>query len=137
MGRRDDCGTPLLLQPARPGRLRNRFMLAPLTSQQSESHGTASEHELEWLRRCAKGGFALVQACAANIQAIGQAFAGQMGIYGDHHLEGLAHLAEAIRKNGCLSAVQLHHGGYRARFRGMGIRLARPIIQFTARVGSS
>jgi 2,4-dienoyl-CoA reductase-like NADH-dependent reductase (Old Yellow Enzyme family) len=44
-----------------------------------------------------------------------------MGIYGDHHLEGLAHLAEAIRENGCLSAVQLHHGGYRARFHGTGM----------------
>ena len=43
-----------------------------------------------------------------------------MGIYGDHHLKGLARVAAAIRENDCLSFVQLHHGGYRARFHDTG-----------------
>src|SRR5687768_16699261 len=102
---------PLLRGPA----MKNRFMLAPLTMQQSEPDGTVSDHELEWLRGCAKSGFALVQTCAANIQAIGKSFEEQMGIHSDHHLAGLARLATVIRENDCLSAVQLHHGGYRAR----------------------
>ena len=50
--------------------MKNRFMLAPLTTQQGEPDGTVSHDELEWLRRCAKSGFALVQTCAANIQAM-------------------------------------------------------------------
>src|SRR3712207_6235314 len=95
--------------------MKNRFMLAPLTTQQSEPDGTISNHELEWLLRCTRSGFALVQTCAANIQAEGKAFDGQMGIYSDHHLDGLARLAAAIGENGCISSVQLHHGGYRAR----------------------
>jgi 2,4-dienoyl-CoA reductase-like NADH-dependent reductase (Old Yellow Enzyme family) len=95
--------------------MKNRFMLAPLTTQQSEPDGTISNHELEWLLRCARSGFALVQTCAANIQAEGKAFDGQMGIYSDDHLDGLARLAAAIGENGCISSVQLHHGGYRAR----------------------
>jgi 2,4-dienoyl-CoA reductase-like NADH-dependent reductase (Old Yellow Enzyme family) len=113
-----DLFEPLAL-PRGPA-MKNCFMLAPLTTQQSEPDGTVSNHELDWLRRCAKGGFALVQTCAANVQAIGQAFEGQMGIHGDHHLAGLARLAAAIRENGSLSSVQLHHGGYRARVDGVG-----------------
>lgn len=107
---------PLSRGPA----MKNRFMLAPLTTQQSEPDGTVSDHELGWLRRCAKSGFALVQTCAANIQAIGKSFEGQMGIHGDHQLAGLARLATAIRENGGLSSVQLHHGGCRARVDGVG-----------------
>ncbi len=100
--------------------MKNRFMLAPLTTQQSEPDGTVSDHELEWLLRCARSGFALVQTCAANIRAEGKAFDGQMGIYSDHHLDGLARVAAAVGANGCLSAVQLHHGGFRARAHHLG-----------------
>ena len=35
--------------------MKNRFMLAPLPTQQSEPDGTVSDHELEWLHRCGKG----------------------------------------------------------------------------------
>jgi 2,4-dienoyl-CoA reductase-like NADH-dependent reductase (Old Yellow Enzyme family) len=101
--------------------MENRFALAPLTTQQSATDGTVSDHDLEWLRRCAKSGFALVQTCAANVQAVGKAFEGQMGIYSDDHLDGLASLAAAIKENGCISSVQLHHGGYRACAHSIGM----------------
>lgn len=56
----------------------------------------------------------MVMTCAANIHPHGKAFPGQMGIYNDKHLDGLKRVADAIRKNGALSSVQLHHGGVRA-----------------------
>ena len=94
--------------------LKNRFMLAPLTNQQSHADGRLSEEEFHWLTLRAKGGFALTMTCAAHVQKDGQGFAGQLGIFSDLHLEGLSRLAQAIASHGSLSAVQLHHAGNRS-----------------------
>jgi 2,4-dienoyl-CoA reductase-like NADH-dependent reductase (Old Yellow Enzyme family) len=95
--------------------MRNRFMLAPLTNQQSERDGRASEFDQQWIEQVAQGGYGLLQTCATTVEASGIAFDGQLGIHSDIHLPGLAQLAAAIRRGGGLSAVQLHHAGHRAR----------------------
>lgn len=94
--------------------LRNRFMLAPLTNQQSDDDGTASGLDHRWIEQLAQGGYALIQTCATTVEAGGIAFARQLGIHSDAHLPGLARIASAIRAGGGLSAVQLHHAGHRA-----------------------
>jgi 2,4-dienoyl-CoA reductase-like NADH-dependent reductase (Old Yellow Enzyme family) len=100
---------PLRRGPA----LANRLVLAPLTNQQSHADGTLSDAEFHWLTMRAQGGFALTMTCAAHVQKGGQAFEGQLGIWSDTHLPGLARLAAAIHAAGSVSAVQLHHGGRR------------------------
>lgn len=100
---------PLLHGPA----MKNRFMLAPLTNQQSEPDGTATEYDVEWVSRAARGGYALTQTCASHILPGGKTFFGQLGIYSDEQLPGLRRVAEGIRAGGSLSAVQLQHGGHR------------------------
>ena len=108
---------PDLFQPlsfAHGPELKNRLFLAPLTNKQSNEDGTVSTHDLAWIGRCAQGGYAMTMTCAANIQAVGKGFHGQLGIYDDRHVEGLARLATLIRANGSVSSVQLHHGGARA-----------------------
>lgn len=94
--------------------MKNRFMLAPLTNQQSHPDGRLSEEEFRWLTLRAKGGFGLTMTCAAHVQAVGQGFAGQLGIFGDQHLEGLTRLAADIKAKGSLASAQLHHAGNRA-----------------------
>jgi len=89
-------------------------MLAPLTNQQSELDGTASEYDQEWMRQLSLGGYALIQTCATTVEAGGIAFARQLGIHCDDHLPGLTTMATTIREGGGLSAVQLHHAGHRA-----------------------
>ena len=96
------------------GTLPNRFMLAPLTNQQSHPDGTLSDDEFRWLTMRAAGGFGLVTTCAAHVQAVGQGFAGQLGIFDDMHLPGLSRLADAITEQGAIGIVQLHHAGIRA-----------------------
>jgi 2,4-dienoyl-CoA reductase-like NADH-dependent reductase (Old Yellow Enzyme family) len=92
----------------------NRFMLAPLTNQQSHADGTLSDDEHHWLLMRAQGGFGLTMTCAAHVQAVGQGFAGQLGVFGDEHLEGLTRLASDMNATGTVSYVQLHHAGNRA-----------------------
>jgi 2,4-dienoyl-CoA reductase-like NADH-dependent reductase (Old Yellow Enzyme family) len=106
-----------LLQPLtlrRGPTWKNRFMLAPLTNLQSHDDGRMSDDEFGWLTYRAKGGFGLVMTCAAHVQRVGQGFPGQLGTFGDQHLPGLARLATAIRAEGAVSSLQLHHAGIRS-----------------------
>ncbi|MDE3007889.1 MAG: NADH:flavin oxidoreductase [Acidobacteriota bacterium] len=93
---------------------KNRFMLAPLTNQQSHDDGTLSDHEYQWLTARARGDFGVVSTCAAHVQASGQGFPGQLGIYDERHVAGLTRLATGIKEHGALALVQLHHAGLRA-----------------------
>ena len=94
--------------------LKNRFMLAPLTNTQSHTDGKLSDDEYRWLIMRAQGGFGLTMTCAAHVQAIGQGFPGQLGIFSDDHLEGLSKLASGIKSENSLAVVQLHHAGMRS-----------------------
>ncbi|MFM8529829.1 MAG: NADH:flavin oxidoreductase [Ilumatobacteraceae bacterium] len=92
----------------------NRFMLAPLTNQQSHADGTLSDEERTWLVMRAEGGFGLVMTCAAHVQRRWQGFCGQLGTFGDEHVAGLSGLASAIKSHGSVAICQLHHAGRRA-----------------------
>lgn len=105
---------------------KNAFMLAPLTNQQSYPDGTLSNDEFEWLTYRAKGGFGLVMTCAAHVQEIGQGFEGQLGIYSDEHMAGLAKLAGGIQHHGAVSSIQLHHGGVRSPLELIGAQPVGP-----------
>ena len=94
--------------------MKNRFMLAPLTNTQSHADGTLSEAEFHWLTLRARGGFGLTMTCAAHVQARGQGFPGQLGVFSDRHIEGLSRLAEAIHAENSLAVIQLHHAGMRS-----------------------
>jgi 2,4-dienoyl-CoA reductase-like NADH-dependent reductase (Old Yellow Enzyme family) len=94
--------------------MKNRFMLAPLTNTQSHVDGTLSDDEYNWLTMRASGGFGLTMTCAAHVQAQGQGFPGQLGIFSEDHLPGLTRLADGIKERGSLSMVQLHHAGMRS-----------------------
>lgn len=66
--------------------MKNRFMLAPLTNTQSHENGQLSDDEFNWLTMRAKGGFGLTMTYASHVQAIGQGFPGQLGIFSDDHI---------------------------------------------------
>jgi 2,4-dienoyl-CoA reductase-like NADH-dependent reductase (Old Yellow Enzyme family) len=94
--------------------MKNRFILAPLTNLQSHDDGVLSDEEFNWLTLRARGGFGLVMTCAAHVQAAGQGFPGQLGIFDDMHIEGLSRLSAEIQVHGSLAMVQLHHAGSRS-----------------------
>ena len=102
------------LSLARGPVMKNRFMLAPLTNQQSHADGVLSDDEFNWLMKRAEGGFGLTMTCAAHVQAVGQGFPGQLGVFGDQHIAGLSRLAAAIKAQGSVAAMQLHHAGMRS-----------------------
>ncbi len=107
-----DLFAPLPFARGRP--MKNRFMLAPLTNGQSHADGVMSDDEFGFLTWRAKGGFGLVMTCASHVQRVGQGFAGQLGVFSDNHLPGLTRLAAAIKAEGAVSSVQLHHAGIKS-----------------------
>ncbi len=94
--------------------MKNRFMLAPLTNLQSHEDGVLSDEEFKWLTMRARGGFGLTMTCAAHVQAVGQGFPGQLGIFDNNHIEGLTRLAKEIKNQGSIAICQLHHAGMRS-----------------------
>lgn len=96
--------------PAMP----NRFMLAPMTNQQSHADGTLSDDEYRWLVMRAKGGYGAVMTCGAHVVPSGQGFPGTLGISSDLHIAGLTRLARGIKQEGSLAIVQLFHAGSRS-----------------------
>ena len=94
--------------------MKNRFMLAPLTNQQSHENGQLSEDEFHWLTMRAKGQFGLVMTCASHVQEIGKGFSGQLGIFHDEHIKGHQRLSSGIQSYGSLAVIQLHHAGMRS-----------------------
>jgi 2,4-dienoyl-CoA reductase-like NADH-dependent reductase (Old Yellow Enzyme family) len=96
--------------PAAP----NRMWLAPLTNTQSHPDGRLSDEELRWLALRARGGHGLTMTAASHVQAGGQGFPGQLGAFSDDHLPGLTRLAAALKAEGSLASLQLHHAGIRS-----------------------
>ena len=94
----------------------NRFMLAPLTNQQSHDNGLASKADLKWLSMGSKGGFGLVMTCASHVQEIGKGFPGQLGIFSDDLINGHKELVSEVKSHGSLVVTQLHHAGMRSPF---------------------
>jgi 2,4-dienoyl-CoA reductase-like NADH-dependent reductase (Old Yellow Enzyme family) len=98
----------------------NRIALAPMTNGQSLADGTLGDDELNWLARCADGGFGMIETCAAYVGLDGKAWDGELGIDRDEGLPGLTRLAARLRRGGGLAIVQLFHGGVRATQRLTG-----------------
>ncbi|MGH7271053.1 MAG: NADH:flavin oxidoreductase [Polyangiaceae bacterium] len=107
----------MLLEPLvfRNGaRAKNRAWLAPMTNLQSHTDGALSEDELAWLKMRSRGGFGVVETCAAHVTLDGQGWPGELGVFSDRLLPGLKRLASAITEDGALGLVQIFHGGLRS-----------------------
>jgi 2,4-dienoyl-CoA reductase-like NADH-dependent reductase (Old Yellow Enzyme family) len=110
--------------------LRNRLMLAPLTTQQSHPDGRVSVEDCHWLEMRAKGGFGLIVSAAAAVTADSRAFPGQYGTYSETFAPGLAGLAASVHRHGAVGLVQLQHGGGRSLKSGSQLPLAPSDTRF-------
>ena len=64
---------------------------------------TLGDDEYGWLTMRARGGSAMTMTCAAHVQASGQGFPGQLGVWSDKHVPALARLAQGIHDGGSVS----------------------------------
>ncbi len=102
----------------------NRFVIAPLTTDSSHEDGTATESELEFVRRRAASGFGATISSAAYVEQGGRSWQG-IGAAHDRHLSSLRRLAEAMRVAGGLAILQIYDGGRIAKLELTGERCLR------------
>lgn len=111
---------PNLFSPAKIGNLelKNRIMKAPQSSGMSNMDGTVSERLVRYYRKQAAGGSAMIIVEYAYVDDIGAKSAHcHLGISSNEHIPGLAWLAENIREQGAIPAIQIEHCG-RQKFLG-------------------
>ncbi len=90
--------------------LRNRLVMAPMTTYSSNRDGTITPEELEYLRRRSRG-IAMVITAACYVIDHGHAFDRQWSCATDEMIPSLRLAADAIKKEGAIAVLQLHHGG--------------------------
>src|SRR3981189_524277 len=88
----------------------NRFAIAPLTTDASHEDGTATEQELEFVRRRAAGGFGATISSAAYVEQDGRSWQG-IGAAHDGHLSSLHRLPQTMRAAGGLAVLPIYYGG--------------------------
>ena len=90
--------------------MRNRLILAPMTTYSSNKDLTLSdEEEVYYNSRSKDIGMVITAAVAVSKNA--QAFEHQISIKDDTYIPSMKRLASTIKKEGALAVVQLHHGG--------------------------
>ncbi len=91
--------------------LTNRIVMPALASFFIEEDGSITDKTIEHYRRRAAGGPAMVimEACAVSPEGIVSPH--QARIYDDRFIEGLSRIANVMKSEGAVPALQLHHGG--------------------------
>lgn len=91
--------------------VKNRTVIAPMTTYSSKPNGDIQDDELPYLERRARGGFGMIMTAACYVHDSGHAFRGQWGCSDDRFMPSLTSAAEAINRGGSMSVLQIHHGG--------------------------
>ena len=109
-------GTPLLFQPItiRDVTLKNRVVVAPM-HQYAAVKGYPTDWHLMNAGRFAAGGAALVFIESTKVERRGCGTAGDMGLWDDSYTEHFRRLADFIRSQNSVPAIQLGHSGRKAR----------------------
>jgi 2,4-dienoyl-CoA reductase-like NADH-dependent reductase (Old Yellow Enzyme family) len=107
--------TPLLFEPIelRGVRLRNRIVISPMC-QYSARDGHVTDWHLVHLGKFAQGGAAAVFVEATAVERRGRITHGDTGIWDDAHIAGLKKIADFVRSQGAVPALQLAHAGRKA-----------------------
>jgi 2,4-dienoyl-CoA reductase-like NADH-dependent reductase (Old Yellow Enzyme family) len=107
--------TPALFAPLtlRGLTLPNRLVVAPMC-QYSVTDGLVGDYHLAHLGRFALGGFGLVLVEATGVTPEGRISHGDVGLWSDEHVPGLARVAEFLHAHGSAAGIQLAHAGAKA-----------------------
>src|SRR3712207_6372984 len=107
--------TPSLFAPLtlRGLTLRNRLVVAPMC-QYSVTDGFVGDYHLVHLGRFALGGFGLVMVEATAVTPEGRISPGDVGLWSDEHVPGLARVVDFLHAEGSAAGIQLAHAGGKA-----------------------
>ncbi|ENI4127922.1 NADH-dependent flavin oxidoreductase [Vibrio fluvialis] len=93
--------------------LRNRVVMAPMTTWSSNADETISDEELRYYRARAQGVGLLLTGCS-HVQPSGIGFTDEFAAYDDSFIPSLTKLADAAKSGGAVAVLQLFHAGNKA-----------------------
>ena len=91
--------------------LKNRLVMAPMTTISGEEDGSFSKQEINYLAQRAADGIGMIMTPACYVHKTGHSFERQVGCHIDEMIPSLTAAAEAINQHGAASILQIHHGG--------------------------
>jgi 2,4-dienoyl-CoA reductase-like NADH-dependent reductase (Old Yellow Enzyme family) len=111
----DSMAACLLFEPLslRGVRAKNRIVISPMC-QYSASEGMVNDWHLVHLGKFAQGGAGIVFVEATAVEARGRITHGDVGLWSDAQIPGLARIADFVRAQGAVPALQLAHAGRKA-----------------------
>jgi len=92
---------------------RNRVVISPMC-QYSAEDGHVTDWHLVHLGKFAQGGAGVVFTEATAVEKRGRITHGDTGIWDDSHIPGLRRIAEFVKSQGAVPAIQLAHAGRKA-----------------------
>lgn len=108
--------TPALFEPfvfANGITLRNRVVMAPMTTWSANDDGTISDEEVSYYRRRVNGVGLVLTGCT-HVSANGIGFTGEFASYDDSFTPSLRRLAAAAKSGGAPAILQIFHAGSKA-----------------------
>ena len=93
--------------------LRNRMVMAPMTTWSANADATVSEQEIEWYRARANGVGMIITGCT-HVQPSGIGFTNEFAAYDDRFVPSLKNLAQAAKSGGTAAVLQIFHAGNKA-----------------------
>lgn len=107
--------SPLLFEPIglRDVRAKNRVVVSPMC-QYSALEGVVNDWHLVHLGKFAQGGAGIVFVEATAVEERGRITHGDVGLWSDGQIPGLARIAAFLRAQGAVPAIQLAHAGRKA-----------------------
>ncbi|MFF7056702.1 NADH-dependent flavin oxidoreductase [Achromobacter spanius] len=105
---KSDLFEPLALLPGLV--LRNRIVMAPMTTWSSNDDGTVSDEEDIYYRRRAQDVGLVITGCT-HVQENGVGFTGEFAAHDDRFIPSLGRLAAASKSGGAPAILQIFHAG--------------------------
>ncbi len=93
--------------------LRNRFVMAPMTTWAANQDGTVSDEEIAYFRRRSNDVGLVITGCS-HVSANGIGFVDEFAAFDDRYISGLSQQAAAAKSGGAPAILQLFHAGNQA-----------------------
>ena len=90
--------------------LKNRIVMAPMTTKMSFYDGVVTQDELSYYA-LRTGEVGAVITAAANVQEAGKGWEGELSVASDDMIPSLSRLSSTIKRNGTKAILQIFHGG--------------------------
>jgi NADPH2 dehydrogenase len=92
--------------------VKNRIVFPPVVCfHYAGDDGIAIDRNIDHYRQVAAGGSGMIITEATAVQKDGRLAPFQLGMWSDDHIPGMSRIASAVKEEGAVSLLQIHHAG--------------------------